>query len=403
MMAHASAPPSAVACIPCDAGCRQSEAGVSSTQPNRYHRQMLLPGIGERGQAMLRRSHALVVGCGALGTVIVDALARAGVGTLTIVDRDVVELTNLQRQILYDEVDAEAGTPKALAASARVHRINSQVQVRACVDDFSHRNADRFIEGADLIVDGLDNFETRYLLNDLAVMRGLPYVYGGAVGTSGAMMTILPHSQRREPKSRATSKHLATWSDEQATPCLRCVFPEAPPPGASPTCDTAGVLGPVVSIIAAHQAIAAIKLLTGNLDRIDRSLLTIDAWTNELRRFDVSGARDAERCPCCGRGEFDFYHALAASATLSLCGRDAVQITPAAANGEIDLQALAARLAPHGAFTCTPFLLRGELRDERNSRGDAIELTLFPNGRAIIKGVHEPEAARSIYARYIGA
>jgi adenylyltransferase/sulfurtransferase len=266
----------------------------------RYHRQMLLPGIGEQGQQRLRDSHALVVGCGALGTVIVDSLARAGVGTITIVDRDVVELTNLQRQILYDERDVEQGMPKALAAKAKVARINGEVNVHARVDDFSHRNAERYIPGADIILDGLDNFETRYLLNDLSVSRGIPYIYGGAVSTTGVTMAVLPSGAKRQMDS--TSR--VEWSESQSTPCLRCVFPEAPPPGTSPTCDTAGVLGPAVAIIAAHQCVQTIKLLTGNIDAVDRSLLSLDVWTNELRRFDISGARTAD-CPCCGQGRFD--------------------------------------------------------------------------------------------------
>lgn len=369
---------------------------------DRYHRQMLLPGIGEQGQMRLRGSHALVVGCGALGTMIVDALARAGVGTLTIVDRDVVELTNLQRQILFDESDVENGTPKALAAKTKVSRINSDVTVYAHVDDFSHRNFERFISGpagVDIIVDGLDNFETRYLLNDIAVSRGIPYIYGGAVGTTGVTMAVLPSQPTRQAES--TSK--VTWNDQQSTPCLRCVFPEAPPPGSSPTCDTAGVLGPAVAIIAALQSAQAIKLLTGNIESLDRSLISIDVWTNEFRRFDVSGARQQD-CPCCGRGDFAFLHGDNSSAALSMCGRNAVQVSPAGdGNLNMNLSDLASRLAPHGSFTHNEHLLRGCLRSERNGKGEQLEITVFPNGRAIIKGTSEPETARSIYARYIGS
>lgn len=366
----------------------------------RYHRQMLLPGIGEAGQRRLRESHALVVGCGALGSVIIDTLARAGVGRLTIVDRDVVELTNLQRQVLYDEADVAAGTPKAHAAKSRIAKINSEVAVHAHADDFSHRNAMKFIPGADIILDGLDNFETRYLLNDLAVMHGLPYVYGGAVSTTGVALVVLPHSAMRQAGNPSRVK----WSDAEASPCLRCVFPEAPPPGASPTCDTAGVLGPVVMTIAAHQAAQATKLLTGNLEATDRSLLSIDLWTNETRRFDVSTMRTAE-CPCCGRGQFDFFNGASGSAAISLCGRNAVQINPTRtiADGELNLAALAGQLASHGRFAFNGFLLRGEFARERSQKGEPIELALFPNGRAIIKGVTEPDAARSIYAKYIGS
>ncbi|MHC5113893.1 MAG: ThiF family adenylyltransferase [Planctomycetota bacterium] len=370
---------------------------------DRYHRQTLLPGIGEAGQRRLAGSHALLVGCGALGTVIADALARAGVGTLTIVDRDVVEATNLQRQILFDERDVEHGVPKAEAARAKIAAVNRQVTVHARVEDFGHRHAESYLDGVDVILDGLDNFETRYLLNDLAVKHGLPYVYGGAVGTGGVALTILPHPEHRAGDASSA----VTWTPEQSTPCLRCVFPEAPPPGVAPTCDTAGVLGPVVAMIAAHQAAEAIKLLTGNVDRVDRALLSLDAWTNEVRRFDVAAAREAGDCPCCRRGVFESLAGSVTSETTSLCGRNAVQITPPASTRDpasnLDLTETARRLEAHGSFTRNEFLLRGAFRAEMGSGGDPIELTLFPDGRAIIKGTAEPEVARSIYARYVGA
>jgi molybdopterin/thiamine biosynthesis adenylyltransferase len=369
----------------------------------RYHRQMLLPGIGDEGQRRLGESHALIVGCGALGCVIADALARAGVGSLTLIDRDLVEITNLQRQILYDESDVEAGLPKAEAARARLTAINSEIEIRAFVDDFNAGNAEQYANDADLILDGLDNFETRYLLNDLAVKHGLPYIYGGAVGTNGVSMTVLPHAARASRETRSRVR----WTDAQATPCLRCVFPEAPPPGASPTCDTAGVLGPIVSMIASHQAAQAIKLMTGNLDAVDRSLLSVDVWWSETRRFDVSTARgegEAAACRCCVEGRFEYLEGGVASGTTSLCGRDAVQITPPGGqSASIDLDAATERLAPHGAFVHNRFLLRGTFATERGRNGESIELTLFPNGRAIIKGTPEPEVARSIYAKYVGA
>jgi adenylyltransferase/sulfurtransferase len=362
---------------------------------------MLLAGIGPDGQARLGESHGLIVGCGALGCVIADALARAGIGALTIVDRDIVDITNLQRQILYDERDVAAGMPKAEAAKARLSHINSEVTVNAHADDFNHQNAERYAHDADIILDGLDNFETRYLLNDLAVSHGLPYIYGGAVSVSAVSMTVLPLSAARQ----GVTPRRVTWSYEQATPCLRCVFPEAPPPGATPTCDTAGVLGPLVMMTAAHQAAQAIKILTGNIDAVDRSLLSIDAWDNQIRRFDVASARNPQ-CPCCGQGRFEYLHGDAGQLTASLCGRDAVQISPPASargNGAgIDLAQFAARLAPHGRFTHNRFLLRGELSGERDGHGHAIELTLFPNGRAIIKGVSGPEQARAVYAKYVG-
>jgi adenylyltransferase/sulfurtransferase len=345
---------------------------------HRYHRQMLLPWIGESGQQRLRDAHALLVGCGALGSVIADSLARAGVGRLTIVDRDVVEITNLQRQVLFDEADVEAAVPKAIAAQSKLARINSEITVTACVDDFSHRNAERLLGDADVIVDGLDNFETRYLLNDLAVARERPYVYGGAVGVSGMSFVVLPGS----------------------SPCLRCVFPDAPPPGITPTCDTAGVLGPLVLTVGAHQATQTLKLLTGNTEALDRTLLSIDLWTNDTRRLDIDAARNPE-CPCCGRGEHPFLTGDGIRSTTTLCGRNAVQI--AGGEGTIDLEELVSRLAAHGSFKTNGHLLHGRFEHERSAEGDPIQLTLFPNGRAIIVGTTEPDAARAIYARFIGA
>ncbi len=358
---------------------------------------MLLPYFGEVGQSRLAASHALIVGCGALGCAIADLLTRAGVGTLTIVDRDIIELTNLQRQVLFDERDVRNGTPKAEAAKARLGHINADVVVHAHVDDFNHQNAERLARGADVILDGLDNFETRYLLNDLAVSKGLPYVYGGAVGVSGVSMCVLPNSATRQ--AEAASK--VRWTPEQCTPCLRCVFPEAPPPGASPTCDTAGVLGPLIQMIASHQAAQALKLLIGNIAAVDRSLLSIDAWSNDTRRFDIGAARNP-RCICCGLGEFEFLRGDGGQLAAALCGRDAVQISPGHASTVIDLAAMTVTLAPHGTFTHNRFLLRGEFASERGDADAPIELTLFPNGRAIIKGVSGPEQARSIYARYVG-
>ena len=373
---------------------------------DRYHRQMLLPDIGDAGQARLSSSHVFVAGCGALGCAIIDALARAGVGTLTIIDRDLVELTNLQRQALFVEADVEDALPKAEAARRRIAAINRAVTVHAHVDDLHADNARRYTSDADVLVDGLDNFETRYLLNDLAVRRGVPYVYGGAVGTVGTALTILPHPEHR---ADGASPRRIEWTADQATPCLRCIFPEAPPPGSTPTCDTAGVLGPVVTTIAAHQAVETIKLLVGAIDAVDRSLLSVDVWANESRRFDVHRARSAQEpsdCPCCGRGDFAFMEGDATGRASVLCGRDAVQITPPprgpARGGDIDLAAMAARLEPHGVFIANAFLLRGVFERETTPAGEPIELTLFPNGRAIVKGIAEADAARALYARYVG-
>lgn len=358
---------------------------------------MLLSGIGEDGQRRLHESHALVAGCGALGSAIADTLTRAGVGTITIVDRDLVEITNLQRQILFDEDDVRDGMPKAEAARRKLSRINSDITINAHVDDISPRNINRFVDGVDVLLDGLDNFETRYLLNDVAVRDGVAYIYGGAVGTTGMSMPILPQSPPNTP--RKNKKQL--WSAEQATACLRCIFPEAPPPGTSPTCDTIGVLGPAVAIVAAHQCAQAIKLLTKNVAAIDRAMFSIDVWTNQIRQFELHGP--VQTCPCCGAGRFEHLEGTASGRAVSLCGRDAVQITPPPGNGRMDFAELARRLQPHGDFAITPYLLRGRFRQEVGQSGRPIELTLFADGRAIIKGTTEPDVARTIYARYVGA
>lgn len=236
------------------------------TDLDRYHRQALLPGFGEDGQKRLLSSTALILGCGALGSAAADLLARAGVGRLIIVDRDFVELTNLQRQVLFDEHDVAEAMPKAEAAKRKLARINSQVEVTAIVDDLSHRNIERHAAGADILVDGLDNFETRYLANDFAVKHGVPYVYGGAVGTTGASFAILPH----------TELSAAAWETrgvERASPCLRCLFEEAPPPGTMPTCDTVGVLGSLVTIVAGFEVTEALKILTGNFHHVSPTLI----------------------------------------------------------------------------------------------------------------------------------
>lgn len=366
----------------------------------RYHRQMLLPGFGREGQERLRAARVLIVGCGALGTVLADTLARAGVGFLRLVDRDVVELTNLQRQILFTEADVEQGLPKAEAARRALGRINRDVQVEAVVADFHHANAPALATGIDLILDGLDNFQTRYLLNDLAVRQGLPYLYGGAVGTTGMAMVFLPHAPPGPP---GPARGRIDWPESLTTPCLRCVFPEAPPPGSTPTCDTAGVLASVVAFVAHHQATQALKLLIGAFEALDRSLVSIDLWRNEFRRLDLSGAR-REECPCCGQRVFSALDGHGESGLTTLCGRGAVQVRPDPdrARARLDLDVLAARLAPHGSFQATPFLLRGTLDRERGEHERPVELTLFPDGRALFTHVTRPEHARTLYDRYIG-
>lgn len=343
---------------------------------------MLLPGIGEAGQRRLAGARVVVVGCGALGTAIADLLVRAGVGErdagggVTIIDRDIVELTNLQRQTLFEEADAAAGTPKAAAAAARLARVNGGVNITPVVADLNARSAERLVLGPgkpDVVLDATDNFSTRYLINDLCVKNSIPWVYGGAVGTQGMVMTVLP----------------------RRTACLRCVFPEAPSPGTEPTCDTAGVLGPVTALVGAVQAAEAIKCIVGA--EAAKGLLTVDLWTGVTRRLDVGGAR--EDCPCCGRGEHPYLEGLVGTAATVLCGRNAVQVNPPleAVRGRMDFEALGRRLAPHGTFESSRLMLRGVLRAE------GLELTVFPDARAIIRGTTDPAAALAVYARYIGS
>ncbi|MHC4995877.1 MAG: HesA/MoeB/ThiF family protein, partial [Planctomycetota bacterium] len=272
----------------------------SPDSSSRYHRQTLLDGFGPEVQKRLAQSRVLVVGCGALGTVIVDALARAGVGRLRVVDRDVVEPTNLQRQVLFDEVDAESGAPKAAAAKARLGAINSRVDVEAVVADFNASNAPRLARDVDLLIDGTDNFQTRYLLNDVAVKEGLPYVYGGAVATTGTVYAVLPTPER---VTELAASYIAAGA---AGPCLRCIEPEPPAAGVGPTCDTVGVLGPVASLVASAQATEALKILTGQWERVNRRLLSIDVYANSYRQIDVSGAYESGACVCCGERRFEF-------------------------------------------------------------------------------------------------
>ena len=353
----------------------------------RYHRQMLLPGFGEAGQRRLGNSTVLLLGCGALGSVAAEMLARAGVGHLVIVDRDFVELTNLQRQVLFDEDDAAASMPKAAAAKRKLASINSAVEVTAIVDDVNHSNIARFAAGADVLVDGLDNLEARYLANDYAVQTGTPFIYGAAVGTVGMAFTVLPRSAGA-----------AAWEAADgggATPCFRCLFENAPPPGTTASCETAGVVGSATGIVANFQVTQALKILTGNFAQVSRTLLNIDLWSNEVLQLDVTVNRD---CSCCGQRRFDFLDGKAGSSSTTLCGRNAVQLRRRQQAGDVDLDAVAARLATATDVAVNEFMLRARI-----SEGDqSFEVTLFPDGRAIIKGTGDIAVARSIYAKYIG-
>ncbi|MFN0010762.1 MAG: ThiF family adenylyltransferase [Phycisphaerales bacterium] len=357
----------------------------------RYHRQELLPGFGPESSAAMARSHAMVIGCGALGTVAAEMLARAGVGRLSLIDRDVVEVTNLQRQTLFDEDDARAARPKAEAAAARLTRVNSSIVIDPIVDDLNPSNADRLVSShppPHVLLDCTDNFVARYLLNDLAVKHSIPLCYGGAIGTRGTQFTILPGR----------------------TACLRCVFPQPPAPGDSPTCDTAGVLASATTIVAACQATDAIKVLLGHERHLPNSLLSFDLWTNDHRRIDLSAARRAD-CPCCGgvvgsgggrrgEGRFEFLDGSAAPRETVLCGRNSVQISAAA---PMNLDALHARLARVGSFERTPSHVRGRVDGGSGGATGPLEITVFADGRAIIGGTTDPAVARAAFDRLVGS
>ena len=338
---------------------------MSPRDRERYSRQILFPGIGEKGQQQLLDARVAVAGCGALGSFQAGALARAGVGFIRIVDRDYVELTNLQRQWLFDESDAEQGLPKAVAAARQIARLNSDVRTEPAVADLTPSNVEDLLADVDLVLDGTDNFETRYLINDFAVQNHRPWVYGAAVGSYGIVMAVTP--------------------GESA--CLRCIYPD-PPAGAQPTCETAGVLGPVTALIASLQVAEAIKILCGA--QPSRKITTVDVWTGEIRQVAQPGP--VADCPACGRREFPFLNG-ERRAPVSLCGQNAVQIHERAR--PVELRDLAVRLAPLGAVRSNEFALRFE--------APPYLLTIFADGRAIIKGTTDIGVARSLYARYIGA
>lgn len=374
----------------------------AATHDARYARQVLLPEIGHGGQARLAGATALVAGCGALGTVIAETLCRAGVGRLVIVDRDVVEWSNLQRQVLFDEADAEQGLPKAVAAQRKLAAINSDIEIDAVTADLTSANVEMLCglvgerPRVDVIVDGLDNFETRYLLNDVAVKHAIPYVYGGAVGTAGTAMVILPHSV-----SELSSAQCETpWGKAGlATPDLRDLSESLPMPGSQATCDTAGVLGPVVSLIASWQSSEALKVLLGSWLDINRKLLSVDLWNNTIRQIDVTSAYETSAGICSKQRRFEFLERSASGSAVTMCGRNAVQISPTEPVS-LDVQALAVKLAAAGcSVKSAPFMVRAVFDDT----GTALVLTVFPDGRAIVQGTDDTAQARSVVARFVGA
>ena len=335
----------------------------------RYSRQILFSGIGREGQRQLLQSRAVIIGCGALGSAHAESLARAGVGKLRIVDRDFVEASNLQRQTMFTERDADERIPKAVAARNHIREINGEIEVDSQIADVNHSNIERLIKDCDVVLDGTDNFATRYLINDACVKHEINWIYGAAVGSYGVTMTIRPHQ----------------------TPCLRCVFEEAPPAASAPTCDTAGVIMPIISVVAAVQVAEAIKLLTGQTEDLHRALMQFDVWRNEWRK--INPGPPSPDCPTCAVGRFETLEAASGEFAAVLCGRDAVQISPAQVT-QLNLRELAERLRVTGEVKFNDYLLRFRTGD--------FELTVFQDARSIIRGTSEITTARSLYAKYIG-
>ncbi|MGB7208576.1 MAG: ThiF family adenylyltransferase [Pyrinomonadaceae bacterium] len=335
----------------------------------RYSRQILFPQIGKAGQEKLLNSRLLIVGCGALGASHAEMLSRAGVGKLRIVDRDFVEFTNLQRQTLFKESDATERLPKAVAAKARIAEINSGIAVEAIVADVNHSNIESLIDGCDLVIDGTDNFQVRYLLNDACVKNGKTWIYGAAVSSYGTTMTVIPGE----------------------TPCLRCIFEEMPDAGSSPTCDTAGVVMPIIASISAIQVAEAIKILVGDVKSLHGSLVQIDVWQNDWRKIKLSAPNP--ECKTCGQHVFEFLDAESQEFFAVLCGRNAVQIAPTKP-AKLDLPAFAASLAHIADVKQNEYLVRFTSGEH--------EITVFRDARAIIKGTDDVSVARTLYSRFVG-
>lgn len=334
---------------------------------DRYSRQILFRGIGAEGQRRLAEARVAIVGCGATGSALASLLARAGVGTLRIIDRDYVEPSNLQRQSLFDEKDAAESVPKAIAAARRISAFNSQIAVESRVDDLIPANVEVLLDGMNLILDGTDNFETRYLINDYAVSLSLPWIYAAAVGSYGVTLNILPGK----------------------TACLACLFPD-PPQGMVESCETAGILNTAVNVVASIAATEALKLLAGAQQNLRTTLWSTDVWSN--RHSEI--AADKPRPGCRGCGQRDFIHlAGEGRAHITMCGRNSVQIHERAR--PIEFSEMQRRLEPHGVVRHNEFVLK--------FWRDPYEMTLFPDGRAIIKGTTDTGLARSLYARYVGS
>jgi adenylyltransferase/sulfurtransferase len=333
----------------------------------RYSRQVLFPAIGEAGQQKLAKARVALVGCGATGSALLSLLARAGVGFLRVIDRDYVEPSNLQRQVLFDEADAAESLPKAIAAARKVGAFNSEIAVEPHAADLTPDNVEDLLSDVGIVLDGTDNFETRYLINDFAVSEGLPWIYAAGVASYAVTMTILPGE----------------------TACLACIFPDSPR-GIVETCDTTGILNSAVNLVASIAATEAVKLIVGARDKVRRTLLSYDVWTNDIATVSA----DKPRAECRACQERDFIHLAGEGRPhISLCGRNSVQIHER--ERPIDFAEITQRLSPHGAVRHNEFILK--------FWREPYEMTLFPDGRAIIKGTTDTAIARSLYARYVGS
>ena len=334
---------------------------------DRYSRQIIFPGIGEEGQKRLDSSFAVIIGCGALGTIMATSLVRAGVGKIRIIDRDFIEYHNLQRQVLFDEEDIRNQLPKAIAAERHLKKVNSSVEIEGIVADVNYTNIERFVRDADIILDGLDNFETRFLINDVCLKYKIPWVYGGAISSYGMTMSIIPGE----------------------TPCFRCFSANPPSKGIIHTCDTAGIISPAPFIIGSLESVEAMKILVG-AEEINRDLIIIDVWEGTFDRLKISVQED---CPAC-QGKYEFLEGKFGLRATSLCGQDAVQVLNPKV-GRLSLKELATRLKVVGEVSYNEFMLRFTV--------DACEMVVFPDGRAIIKNTDDESLARGLYAKYIGA
>jgi molybdopterin-synthase adenylyltransferase len=336
---------------------------------NRYSKQILMPEIGEKGQERLSKSSVLIAGCGALGSVIANSMVRAGAGFVRIIDRDFIELDNLPRQVLFDEEDIKKGLPKAVAAAEKLRLVNSEIKIEPVVADLTSENIEQLMKGMDIAIDGTDNFETRFLINDASVKLGIPWVYGGVVSTSGMSYAIIPGK----------------------TPCFKCFIGQMPAPGSTPTCDTVGVLGMAVNIIASIESVEAIKILIGDFDSLIKKLIVVDPWYGTWKLIDLK-KRDI-RCSVCDDRQFDFLEHKRGTRTTTLCGQNAVQIIPPK-SGKISFEDLAERLKSIGNATYNNYMFRLKV--------DQYEFTIFPDGRAIVKGTNDESAAKTLLSKYIG-